>query len=190
MAIMILAFSMRFGELTAMVFSRMKPGEWMAEASQQRFPRQTDGTGQERTLVEVRVRQLAANLLDDLNVLEVRRSLGRRKKKEEGDSGSETRVKREARPRDATSRDNARKTTHLEPEDGVDGEVSKVVLVLRKDLGRERCPGDVDEVGPEGDRVRAGVVPEFGEGRRASQQTCIWVIKTTTQLDAGQGARC
>ena len=62
LATKIFAFSIRFGELVAMVLSRMKPrcNEW-AEY----------GEGKPLTLVQVRVGQLAPDLFDDLNVLEV-----------------------------------------------------------------------------------------------------------------------
>jgi len=69
-------------------------------------------------LVEIRVCELSADLLDNLDVLEV--------------GGS------------------------LETEDGVNGKVGKVVLVLREDLGGERGAGNVEEVLAELDGV--GVV--------------------------------
>ena len=66
---------------------------------------------QNEPFVEVRVRQLSSDLLDDLDVLQVRRP--------------------------------------LQPQYCVHGEVRKVVLVLRKDLARQRRPGNVDQVLPE-----------------------------------------
>lgn len=43
--------------------------------------------------------------------------------------------------------------TYLESEDGVDGEVGKVVLVLRQNLGGESSTGNVDKILTERGRV-------------------------------------
>ena len=64
LAMRILAFSSRLGELTAIVLSRMKPTEGV----------RGDGGPKKiaiLTFIEIGIRELSSDLLDDLDVLEV-----------------------------------------------------------------------------------------------------------------------
>lgn len=51
----------------------------------------------------------------------------------------------------------------LEPEDSIDRKLRKVLLVLREDLGTQRCPRNVDEIFPELHGVVAVVNGSFAE---------------------------
>ena len=66
-AMRILAFSSRFGQLVPIVLSRIKPTFDFNERKM--------SCGEERTFVEIRVCELASNLLDDLDVLQICRAL-------------------------------------------------------------------------------------------------------------------
>ncbi len=67
-AIKIFAFSNRLGERTPIDLSRMKPEK---DIEMKAIERRT----QTHTLVQIRVGQLAADLLDDLDMIQVRRAL-------------------------------------------------------------------------------------------------------------------
>ena len=106
----------------------------------------------ELTFIEVRICQLSSHLLDDLDVLQVGRSLCSIPSKSQR-SQLEVLVQRNASS-DWKGREEGR-STDLEPENSVDGEVGEVVLVLREDLGREGGSSDVDEILTESSRVGA-----------------------------------
>jgi hypothetical protein len=84
------------------------------------------------TLIKVRVRQLAADLFDDLDVLQVCRALPELSVTDvrTGIAGSD-----------------------LEAKNGIHSEICEVIFVLRQNLGRKGGSGDVEEILPESLRI-------------------------------------
>ncbi len=68
LAMRMLAFSNRLGQLVPIVLSRMKPEQSVING------RSTTGLT-DHTLIEIRVGELAANLLDDLDMFQICRAL-------------------------------------------------------------------------------------------------------------------
>lgn len=107
LAIKILTFSIRFGEFTAIDLSRIKP----VISSERDAPHISTTIP---TFVKIRISQLATDFFDDLNVLKVCRAL-------EGSCQAKCKVF-------------YKKHFYLQPKDGIDSKVRKVILVLREDF--------------------------------------------------------